>query len=67
MYNIFHGTKETAKNRIMLSMQNEQLCCSSSTMQQVKKEIKEVIRKHLNITDDCYEIKNIRKDEKREY
>ena len=41
MYNIFHGTKETAKNRIMLSMQNEQLCCSSSTMQQVKKEIKE--------------------------
>ncbi len=63
----FHNTKEMAKNRIMLTMQNEQLYCSSKTMQQVKKEIKEVINKHLNISDDCYDIKIIRRDEKREY
>lgn len=57
----FFKTGDYARNRLALAMAAE-THDSSDSMAQIKKEIKDIIRRHMDIEDDAYEIKIILKD-----
>lgn len=57
----FIKTGDYARNRLAMAMAAE-YHNSSEGLEQVKKEIKDIIRRHMNISDDAYEIKIILKD-----
>lgn len=61
----FSKTKDYAKNRLRIMLHNESDACQAERMQQIIKEIKEIIGKHLNISEDAYEIKIVLKEDRK--
>lgn len=57
----FFKTGDYARNRLALAMAAE-THDGGDSMAQIKKEIKDIIRRHMDIEDDAYEIKIILKD-----
>ena len=56
-------TADYAKNRLALIIaEDSSACAHAESMTQIKKEIKNVIHRHLNISDDAYDIKIILRD-----
>ena len=56
MMHKFSKTGEYAKKRLTIS--------ASDNMTQIKKEIKSVIQRHMNINDEAYEVRIIMRDKK---
>ena len=57
MMHKFSKTGEYAKKRLKIAL-------AEDNMAQIKKEIKSVIQRHMNINDDAYEVRIIMRDKK---
>ena len=65
MMHIFSKTVEYAKIRLKIALAEDRNTISASdNMAQIKKEIKSVIQRHMNINDDAYEVRIIMRDKK---
>ena len=65
MMHKFPKTGEYAKKRLKIALAEDRSTISASdNMTQIKKEIKSVIRRHMNINDEAYEVRIIMRDKK---
>lgn len=63
MMHKFSKTGEYAKKRLKIALAEDRSTISASdNMAQIKKEIKSVIQRHMNINDDAYEVLIIMRD-----
>lgn len=63
MMHKFCKTGEYAKKRLKIALAEDRSTISASdNMTQIKKEIKSVIQRHMNINDDAYEVRIIMRD-----
>lgn len=63
MMHKFSKTGEYAKKRLKIALAEDRSTISASdNMAQIKKEIKSVIQRHMNINDDAYEVRIIMRD-----
>lgn len=63
MMHKFSKTGEYAKKRLKIALAEDRSAISASdNMAQIKKEIKSVIQRHMNINDDAYEVRIIMRD-----
>lgn len=65
MMHKFFKTGEYAKKRLKIALAEDRSTISASdNMAQIKKEIKSVIQRHMNINDESYEVRIIMRDKK---
>ena len=65
MMHKFPKTGEYAKKRLKIALAEDRSTISASdNMTQIKKEIKSVIQRHMNISDEAYEVRIIMRDKK---
>lgn len=66
MMHKFSKTGEYAKKRLKIALAEEDrsTISASDNMTQIKKEIKSVIQRHMNINDEAYEVRIIMRDKK---
>lgn len=65
MMHKFFKTGEYAKKRLKIALAEDRNTISASdNMAQIKKEIKSVIKRHMNINDEAYEVRIIMRDKK---
>ena len=66
MMHKFSKTGEYAKKRLKIALAEDRSTISASddNMTQIKKEIKSVIQRHMNINDEAYEVRIIMRDKK---
>lgn len=68
MMHKFSKTGEYAKKRLKIALAEDRSTISASdtsdNMAQIKKEIKSVIQRHMNINDEAYEVRIIMRDKK---
>lgn len=65
MMHKFPKTGEYAKKRLKIAFAEDRSTISASdNMAQIKKEIKSVIQRHMNINDEAYEVRIIMRDKK---
>ena len=65
MMHKFSKTGEYAKKRLKIALAEDRSTISASdNMTQIKKEIKSVIQRHMNINDEVYEVRIIMRDKK---
>lgn len=65
MMHKFSKTGEYAKKRLKIALTEDRNTISASdNMAQIKKEIKSVIQRHMNINDEAYEVRIIMRDKK---
>ena len=65
MMHKFSKTGEYAKKRLKIALAEDRSTISASEkMAQIKKEIKSMIQKHMNINDESYEVRIIMRDQK---
>ena len=65
MMHKFPKTGEYAKKRLKIALAEDRNTISASdNMTQIKKEIKSVIQRHMNINDEAYEVRIIMRDKK---
>lgn len=63
MMHKFSKTGEYAKKRLKIALAEDRSTISASdNMAQIKKEIKSVIQRHMNINDEAYEVRIIMRD-----
>lgn len=63
MMHKFSKTGEYAKKRLKIALAEDRSTISASdNMTQIKKEIKSVIQRHMNINDEAYEVRIIMRD-----
>ena len=63
MMHKFSKTGEYAKKRLKIALAEDRSTISASdNMAQIKKEIKSVIQRHMNISDEAYEVRIIMRD-----
>lgn len=63
MMHKFSKTGEYAKKRLKIALAEDRNTISASdNMAQIKKEIKSVIKRHMNINDEAYEVRIIMRD-----